>query len=258
MKESLASTLRQLRLSGLAETLDVRLQEAAGNGLNHEEFLEIIFEDEKAVRKDRLLKRRTKIAAFRDQRTLEDFDWSFNRSIKRPQIYELATCRFLKEATDVLFVGPPGVGKSHLSQAIGNVAIRQNYTVLYRSVFDLIRDFLRDEALSGEERILQRYLKPDLLIIDDMGMKQLPKQTGEYLFEVIMRRHEIRSTMMTTNRPLEDWGKLLQDVPSATAILDRFLERAQIITITGRSYRLRNRAAADEPTPELEPADQPQ
>ena len=241
MKESLATTLRQLRLSGLAQSLEVRLQEAAGNALNHEEFLEIIFEDEKAIRKERLQNRRTKAAAFRDQRTLEDFDWNFNRSIKRPQIYELATCRFLREARDVLFVGPPGVGKSHLCQALGSVAIRQGYTVLYRSVFDLIRDFLRDEALSGEDKIMRCYLRPDLLIIDDMGMKQLPKRTGEYLFEVIMRRHEVRSTMMTSNRPLEDWGKLLQDVPSATAILDRFLEHVEIIQIKGRSYRLRNR-----------------
>ena len=243
MKESLASTLRQLRLSGLAESLEVRIQEAAGNGLGHEEFLELILEDEKAVRKQRLYTRRTKAAAFRDQRALEDFDWSFNPSIKKAQIFELATCRFMHEARDVLIVGPPGVGKSHLCQAIGNQAIRQGNTVFYRSVFDLVRDFLRDEALSGEEKALRTYLKPDLLIIDDMGMKQLPKRSGEYLFEVIMRRHEIRSTLMTSNRPIEDWGKLLQDVPSATAILDRFLERAEIIQITGRSYRMRNREA---------------
>ena len=244
MKETLATTLRQLRLSGLAQSLDVRIQEAGGNGLSHEEFLELILEDERAVRKQRLFARRTKAATFRDQRSLEDFDWAFNRSIKRPQIFELASCRFLREARDILIIGPPGVGKSHLGQAIGSQAIRQGHTVLYRSVFDLIRDFLRDEALSGEEKILRTYLKPDLLIIDDMGMKQLPKRSGEYLFEVIMRRHEVRSTLMTTNRPIEDWGKLLQDVPSATAILDRFLEHAEVIKITGKSYRLRNRAVA--------------
>ena len=108
----------------------------------------------------------------------------------------------------------------------------------YRSVFDVVRDFLHDEATGGEERVLARYLKPDLLIIDDMGMKQLPKRSGEYLFEIIMRRHELRSTMMTTNRPLEDWGKLIGDVPAASAILDRFLQSAEVLKITGRSYRL--------------------
>jgi DNA replication protein DnaC len=120
--------------------------------------------------------------------------------------------------------------------------------VLYRSIFDVVRDFLHDEAFGGEERVLAKYLKPDLLLIDDMGMKQLPKRSGEYLFEIIMRRYETRSTMMTSNRPLEDWGKLIGDIPSATAILDRFLHHAEIITITGRSYRLRNQGRQeDEP-----------
>ncbi len=101
----------------------------------------------------------------------------------------------------------------------------------------------KDEAFEGHERILNRYLKPDLLILDDMGMKQLPKRSGEFLFEIIMRRHELRSTIMTSNRPLEDWGKLIGDVPAATAILDRFLQDAELIRITGKSYRLRGRAA---------------
>ena len=105
----------------------------------------------------------------------------------------------------------------------------------------MVRDFLHDEALAGQDKVLARYLKPDLLIIDDFGMKMLPKRSGEYLFEIIMRRYELRSTMMTSNRPLEDWGKLIGDVPSATAILDRFLHHAEIITITGRSYRLKDR-----------------
>ena len=126
----------------------------------------------------------------------------------------------------------------HLCQALGLSAIRCGMTVYYRSIFDTVRDFLHDEAMEGHDRILQRYLKPDLLIIDDMGMKQLPKRSGEYLFEIIMRRHELKSTMMTSNRPLEDWGKLIGDVPSATAILDRFLHRSELFQLTGRSYRL--------------------
>ena len=114
--------------------------------------------------------------------------------------------------------------------------------MLYRSVFDLVRDFLHEEVQLNSEKVLAKFLKPDLLIIDDMGMKQLPKRSGEYLFEVVMRRYETRSTMMTSNRPLEDWGKLLGDVPSATAILDRFLHHATILTLSGRSYRLRHQS----------------
>ena len=140
-----------------------------------------------------------------------------------------------------MWLGPPGTGKSHLCQAIGYQAIKAGHTVLYRSIFDVVRDFLHDEALGSEEKVLAKYLKPDLLIVDDMGMNQLPKRSGEYLFEIIMRRYEILSTMMTSNRPLEDWGKLIGDVPSATAILDRFLHHAELITITGKSYRLKNR-----------------
>lgn len=239
MNDALRSALRQLRLSGLLESLEIRVQEAAGHGLNHVEFLELILQDELAVRADRQLQRRVKAAQFRELKTLEDFDWAFNPSIKRKQIYDLASCRFIREARDLLFLGPPGVGKSFLVQAIAYQALKTGFTVLYRSIFDVIRDFLRDEALGGEDRVLARYLKPDLLLIDDMGMKQLPKRSGEYLFEIIMRRYETRSTVMTSNRPLEDWGKLLGDVPSATAILDRFLHHAEIVQITGKSYRLR-------------------
>jgi DNA replication protein DnaC len=242
MNQSLQTTLKTLRLSGLIQSLDVRLQEAAGNSLTHAEFLELILQDELLVRKERQIQRRIKAAVFRELKTIEDFDWQFNTSIKKKQIYDLASCRFIRECSDCLFLGPPGTGKSHLVQAIGYQAIKSGFTVRYRSIFDTVRDFLHDEAFANQDNVMAKYLKPDLLIIDDMGIKQLPKRSGEYLFEIIMRRYETKATIMTSNRPLEDWGKLLGDVPSATAILDRFLHHAEIITITGRSYRLKDRA----------------
>jgi DNA replication protein DnaC len=244
MNAALAAALKKLRLSGLLQTLDVRLQEAASHGLNHAEFLELLVQDELLVRSDRTVQRRLKAAAFREQKTLEDFDWAFNPSIKKKQVYDLATCRFVRERRDVLWLGAPGIGKSHLVQALGYQAVKMGFLVLYRSIFDVVRDFLHDEAFGEQEKVLAKYLKPELLIIDDMGMKQLPKRSGEYLFEIILRRYETRSTMMTSNRPLEDWGKLIGDLPAATAILDRFLHHAEIITMTGRSYRLRNQARA--------------
>jgi DNA replication protein DnaC len=255
MNERLQFALRQLRLSGLAETLDVRLAEAIGRQLNHAEFLELLLQDELLVRQERLISRRVKTAAFRELKNLDDFDWSFNPSIPRNRIYDLATCRFVRQPRDVLFLGPPGVGKSFLVQALGYQAIKAGLLVLYRSIFDVVRDFLHEDNLLAEDKTLAKYLKPDLLIVDDMGMKQLPKKSGECLFEIIMRRYELRATIMTSNRPLEDWGKLLGDVPAATAILDRLLHHAEVITITGKSYRLH--PPADETPDHSKPAISP-
>lgn len=247
MNESLSLTLKTLRLSGLAETLDVRLQEAGGNHLTHAEFLELILQDELLVRKQRQIARRVKSAAFRELKSLEEFDWSFNPAIKKSEVYDLATGRFIEQHRDVLFCAPPGTGKSHLVQGLGYQLIKQGYHVYYRSIFDVVRDLLHDEAMDGHDRVMARYLKPDLLIIDDFGMKQLPKRSGEFLFEIVMRRYETRSTMMTSNRPLEDWGKLLGDVPTATAILDRFLHHAEIFSFGGKSYRLGHRRSNSKP-----------
>lgn len=254
MTARLTEALKTLRLSGLLAGLDVRLQEASANRLSHAEFLELVLQDELAVRHDRAIERHTRAACFREQKRLEDFDWDFNRSVKRKQVFDLAAGEFVRRHRDVLLVGPPGVGKSHLAQALGAQLIKAGYLVYYRSIFDAVRDFLHDEAFDGHEKVLARYLKPDLLILDDMGMKHLPKRSGEYLFEIIMRRHELKSTLMTSNRPLEDWGKLIGDVPAATAILDRFLQQAEVLEITGKSYRLRqpgrkSKDAENEPAP---------
>ena len=239
----LATSLRALKLSGILDTLEVRLGQARSGELGHLEFLEVLLEDEIARREQRALSERLRRARFEEEATLEDFDFSFNPGIKRKAIYDLAAGQFIREAKDVLFIGPPGVGKSHLAQAIGYQALKMGFVVLYRSIFDLIHELREADLLPSKGKPLSRYLKPDLLIIDDMGLKQLPAQSGEYLFEIIMRRYENRSTLMTSNRPIVEWGKLVGDVPTATAILDRFLHHAEIIQMTGKSYRLKDRAA---------------
>lgn len=240
MSDSVLGACRQLRLSGLAGTLELRLQEAASHGLSHRQFLELLFQDELHVRSQRSLERRQKLAQFPDLQPLENFDWQFNPQINRAQIYQLATAQFVRERRDVLLLGPPGLGKSHIAQALGLAALRAEFQVLYSSVFELVRDLQADPTPAEAQRTLTRYLKPDLLCLDDFGMKSFPPKGAEALLEIIVRRHRNRSTLMTSNRPIEEWGALLGDVPAATAILDRLLEGAEIVRMTGRSYRLRN------------------
>ena len=195
MNDRLQTALEQLRLSGPGP---IAGRPAAGSGRPSAEPRRVPGTDPagRTAGPQRAADRTaaSKAAAFRELKTLDDFDWSFNPSIKKKQIYDLATCRFIREARDVLLLGPPGVGQvASWSRRSGYQAIKAGFTVLYRSIFDVVRDFLHDEAFGGEEKVLARYLKPDLLIIDDMGMKQLPKRSGEYLFEIIMRRYETRS-----------------------------------------------------------------
>ena len=257
MNQNLVQSARKLRLSGLLSSLELRLQEAQTHQLPHEQFLELVFQDELNVRHQRLIDKRTKAAGFRDRKTLEDFDWAFNPAIKRQQMYELASGQFIRQRRDILLVGPPGLGKSHLAQAIGYHLIKAGFQVFYCSIFDLVHELQAEQSPAQLDRKMAHYLKPDLLVIDDMGLKILPPKSGEVLFEIVMRRYENRSTLMTSNRPIEEWGKLLGDVPAATAILDRFLHHAEIIPMKGRSYRLRNGGRPDDESGEEHSAPAP-
>lgn len=238
MNPTLLAKLRHIRLSGMAETLAARLAQAEASSMSYLEFLELLVEDELARRADRLFARRVKQADVRAIKELKDFDWGFNPKVPKTRIIELATARFVGQHHDALLIGPPGLGKSHVATAIAVGAIRAGYRALVRSAFDLSQDFVEAEALATRKELVQKLTKVDLLIIEDFGMKKLRPSAAEDLLEVFVRRHEVASTVVTTNRPTQDWGAFLGDVPAATAILDRFLSRAQIIQLQGRSYRL--------------------
>lgn len=239
MRNIVREKLKELRLPGMAERLELRIQEARANQLDFPEFLEILLEDELVARTNKKMTRSLKTAKFRNLKTLEEFDWQFNSNINRTLFFELAAGQFIRDGRDLLLIGPPGTGKTHLAQAIGYEAVKQGFAVVYRSIFDMVRELQFPAPSKREETILNKYLKCDLLIIDDMGLKSLPEKAGEYLFEIIMRRYELKSVIMTSNRPIEDWGKLVGDIPIAGAILDRLLQSAQVIPFKGKSYRLR-------------------
>jgi DNA replication protein DnaC len=241
MNPQLNTQLRHLRLSAMAEALPLRLEQARAGDLDPLEFLELLVQDELARRADRLFARRLKQAGIVQVKELSGFDWSFNPKIPRHPLCELATARFIAEHRGALLVGPPGVGKSHAVTAIAVGAIRAGYRALIRNVFDLAQDFAEAEATGERRDLVQKLTKVDLLVLEDFGMKRLGPSAAEDLLEVFVRRHETASTIVTTNRPTEDWAQFLDDVPAATAILDRFLAHAEIIRMQGKSYRLHQR-----------------
>jgi DNA replication protein DnaC len=243
MNPQLTTRLRHLRLSGMVEALPGRVAQAEAAPLPHLEFLELLVEDELARRADRLFARRLKQAGITVEKTLADFEWTFNPKIPKTKIVELASARFVATHGGVLLIGPPGVGKSHVATAIAIGAIRAGRRALVRSTFDLAADFAQAEATGERRDLVQQLTRVDLLVLEDFGMKKLGANAAEDLLEIFVRRHEAASTLITTNRPTQDWGVFLGDVPAATAILDRFLAHATIVQMTGKSYRLRGRSS---------------
>jgi DNA replication protein DnaC len=232
------AALRKLRLSGMAAVLETRLHQAQAERLAPIDLVATLVSDELQRRQDRLFARRHAQARFRDaDRSLDSFDLTFNKKLDRALVFELATARFIQQREDVLFLGPPGTGKSHLAQAIGRAAIQQGYRVIYREAHTLLEE-LAEATLAGTRKdYLTELATVPLLIIDDLGMRKLAHTAAEDLLELIMRRYERASTLLTSNRPVDDWGKLLGDTAAVTALLDRLLHHAHVIKCGPRSWR---------------------
>jgi DNA replication protein DnaC len=236
----LQRALRQLRCSGLAAGLETRLLEAQAEKLAPIDFLSRLIQDELLRRQDRLLERRVKQAGFRDVgKRLDTFDFDFNKKMNRALVFELATGRWITEQADALFLGPPGTGKSHLAQAIGFAVIQQGHRVFYREAHVLLEELAEAQLAGTRKAYVTHVTTVPLLLIDDLGMRKLPHTAAEDLLEIVMRRYERASTLLTSNRPVEDWGKLLGDTAAITAMLDRLLHHAHVLTCGPKSWRTR-------------------
>jgi DNA replication protein DnaC len=239
--------LRQLRVSGMAATLEPRIVQAQADHWAPLDLIASLVQDELQRRQDRLLEKRVKNAGFRDVgKTLDTFDFDFNRKLDRRLVFDLAAGHFVAKHEDALFLGPPGTGKSHLAQGIGHAAIQQGHKVLYREAYLLLEE-LAEATIDGrrKEHFTELATVP-LLIIDDLGMRKLPATAAEDLLELVMRRYERASTLITSNRPVDDWGKLLGDVAAVSAALDRVLHHAHVLKCGPRSWRTRQTLQKEE------------
>lgn len=240
----LERALRQLRLGGMAAVLETRLRQTQAEPMAPIDLIACLVSDELTRRSDRLLERRRKQAGFRDpDKSLDNFEFTFNPKMNRSLVFDLATAAFVARREDALFIGPGGTGKSHLAQAIGQAVILQGYKVLYREAHVLL-DELGDAVAEGRRKeYMEDIATVPFLIIDDFGMRKLPHTAAEDLLEIVMRRYERCSTLLTSNRPVEDWGKLLGDVAAVSAMLDRLLHHGHVLKCGPRSWRTKTAPA---------------
>lgn len=232
--------LRDFKLSGMAANLDERLSYANDKQLGYCEFLELLCEDEINNRSRNSYKKRFAKAKFPSHKTLGDFDFGFQPSINKKQLNDAYTCQFIYENKNIVFIGNPGTGKSHLAIAIGINAITKGYKVLFTSVSEMLDQLHMAKADNSYYKKLQEYLNPDLLILDELGFKAFPSYAADDFFDVISKRYEHGSCIITTNKNFEQWGEILTDKILASAILDRVVHHSYTFKINGPSYRTKN------------------
>ena len=242
LKHQLTPQLKLLRLSGVLETLDLRTQQAVDGKWSYIEFLSRLLEDEVERGAQKQLDLRLRRGALNATKTLETFDFAFNPAINRQQILSLATCDYIRRKRNLLICGPTGVGKSHLAQAFGQEAARQGFQVLFVNTHKMLQAIHGGRADGSWERRINLFLRPDLLILDDFGLKPLQPPAPEDLYDIINERYERGSILLTSNRAPAEWPDLFRDPLLASAGLDRLTHRAEMITIRGASFRSQGRA----------------
>jgi DNA replication protein DnaC len=237
---TLLARLKEFKLSGIYNNLEERMAYAKDKTLSYPEFLSILLEDEYNNRQDNSYKKRYAKARFPAHKTYEDFDFSFQPSIDKKLFNDVLTCQFIKEKNNVVFIGNPGTGKTHLSTAIGIHALHKNNKVLFSSVTDMLYNLNAAKADNSYYKKLELYLEPSLLILDELGFKKIPSYSADDFFAIISRRYEKGSIIITTNKAFEQWGDIFDDNVLTSAILDRIVHHSTIFKINGSSYRSKN------------------
>ncbi len=235
--DELVPSLKKLRLSGVLQSLELRLQQAREDSLPYEEFLFRLLSDEVERRDGKQLEQRVRRANFEHAKTLEDFDFHFNPNVPKGRVIDLATCGFVEKRQNVLLLGPTGVGKSHIAQSLGHRACRLGKSVLHVTAQDLFKQLRAARADGSHDRRMLRFTTPDLLIIDDLGLRPLRDDEPVDLYEIIRTRYERHSTMITSNRTASEMGELFGDPLLASAAMDRLLHDAHVLILEGASFR---------------------